>query len=47
MVLVLWEVGAVREWVWNLKTKLCCIASGEWNARRVSLQEFDIRYIMF
>ena len=35
------------EWVWNLKKKLCSIASGKWNDSRVSLQGFDIRYIMF
>ena len=32
------------EWVWNLRTKLCCIASGKWNVTRVLLQWFDIRY---
>ena len=37
----------IREWLRNLRTKLCCIASGEWNVSRVSLQKFDIRYIMF
>ena len=36
-----------REWVWNLKTKLCCIASGKWDISRVSLQGFGIRYVMF
>ena len=36
-----------RGWVWNLRTKLCCIASGKWNVRRVSLQGFHIRYAMF
>ena len=35
-----------REWVWNLRTKLCCIISGKWNLSRVSLQGFDITYIM-
>ena len=30
------------EWVWNSRTKFCCIASGNWNVSRVSLQEFDI-----
>ena len=34
------------EWVWNLMTKLCCVASGKWNISRVWLQEFDITYIM-
>ena len=34
------------EWVWNLRTKLCSIASRKWNFSRVSLQGFDIRYIM-
>ena len=29
MVLVLWgSLCYSREWVWNLRTKLCCIASG-------------------
>ena len=32
-----------REWVWNSRTKLCCIALGECDASKVSLQEFDIR----
>ena len=36
-----------REWVWKWKTKLCCIVSGKWNVIRVSLQEFDIKYILF
>ena len=27
--------------------KLFCMASGKQNASRVSLQEFDIRYIVF
>ena len=36
-----------REWLWNLRTKLCCIASGKRNASKVSLQEFDIKYIVF
>ena len=26
-----------REWVWNLRTKLCYIASGKWNVSRFSL----------
>ena len=49
MVLVLWGVGVnySREWLWNLKTKLCCIASGKWNVNRVSLQKLDINYVMF
>ena len=48
MVLVLWEVGAILEngYIWNSGTKLCCISSREWKASRVSLQEFDIRYII-
>ena len=33
-----------RKWAWNLRTKLLH-ASGEWNVSRVSLQEFDIRYM--
>ena len=32
-----------RKWVWDSMTKLCCIALGECNASKVSLQEFDIR----
>ena len=36
-----------RKWVWNLRTRLCCLASGNWNVSRDTLQEFDIRYIMF
>ena len=36
-----------REWVWDLRTKLCCIATGKWNVSSVALQEFDNRYIMF
>ena len=38
-------LGAIKEWVWNSRTKLCCTASGEWNGSRVSLQEFDIGYM--
>ena len=32
-----------REWVWNSRTTLCCIASGKWNVSKVSSQKFDIR----
>ena len=35
------------EWVWNLRTKLCSIASGKLNDSRISLQGFDIRDICF
>ena len=34
-----------REWVWNSRTKLCCIVSEKRNVTRVSLREFDIGYI--
>ena len=35
-----------REWVWNLRTGLCCIASRKWSFSRVPLQELDIlRYL--
>ena len=33
-----------REWVWNLRTKLCCLASEKWNVSRVSLWGFDISF---
>ena len=36
-----------RECLWNSRAKLCCIASGKSNTSSVSLQEFDIRYILF
>ena len=36
-----------REFVWNLKTKLCHITSGKGTVSSVLLQEFDIRYIIF
>ena len=36
-----------REWGWNLRTKLCCIASGKWNVSRFSLQGLDVSYLMF
>ena len=26
-----------REWVWNLRTKLCCIAPGKWNVSTTSV----------
>ena len=51
MVLVLWGSWCYsKEWVWNLRTKLCCIASGMRSSAsgirsRVSLQELDIRYL--
>ena len=51
MVLVLWgSLCYSKEWVWNLRTKLCCIASGMRSSAsgmwsRVSLQELDIGYI--
>ena len=47
MVLVLWEVGTILGNGYRIQGQNCCIASGEWNASRVSLHEFDIRYIMF
>ena len=44
MVLVLWGSWCYsKEWVWNLRTKLCCTAAGI--RSRVSLEESDIRYI--
>ena len=36
-----------RGWVWNLGTMVCCIASGKWNVSRVSLQGFDLSYLIF
>ena len=33
-----------REWVWNLRTKLCCTPSGKWNVSRFLLQGFYITY---
>ena len=36
-----------REGIWKSRTKFCCIASGKWNASRISPQEFGIRSIMF
>ena len=47
MVLVLWEVVAILENGYGIQGQIMCIFSGEWNASRVSLQEFDIRYIVF
>ena len=35
------------EWMWNLGTKLCTIASGKLNGSRVALQGFGIRDTMF
>ena len=44
MVLVLWGSWCYsKEWVWNLRTKLCCTAAGI--RSRVSREESDIRYI--
>ena len=34
-------------WVWNLRTKGCCMASGKWNVSRVSLQGFDVSYAIY
>ena len=36
-----------RECIWNLRIRLCCIASAKWNVSRVSLQRFDIGYVIF
>ena len=46
MVLLIGSWCYSREWVRNLRTKLCSIASGKWNVSKVSLQRFDINYIM-
>ena len=46
MVLLIGSWCYSREWAWNLRTKLCCIALAKWNASRVSLQGFDITYII-
>ena len=46
MVLLIGSSSYSRELVWNLRTKLCCIASGKTNASSVSRQEFDVTYIM-
>ena len=35
-----------REWLWNTRAKICCMASGKSNTSRVSPQEFNIRYIV-
>ena len=51
MVLVLWGSWCYsKEWVWNLRAKLCCIAAGMRSSAsgitsRISLQELHIRYI--
>ena len=37
-----------RKWVWNLRTKFCCITTGKGNVSRVTLQEFDDnKYLIF
>ena len=46
MVLLIGSWSYSREWVWYLRTKLCCTASGKWDISRVSLQGFDITYII-
>ena len=52
MVLDIWEsLCYSKEWVWNLRKKLCCIASEMRSSAsrmwsRVSLQELHIRYII-
>ena len=46
MVLLIGSWCYSTEWVWSLRTKLCCIASGKWNVSRVSLQGLDTDYIM-
>ena len=33
--------------MWDLKTKLCCIATGKSDVSRVALQEFDNECIIF
>ena len=40
------ELMLSGEWVWGLRKKVSCIASGKWNVSRVQLQRFDITYIM-
>ena len=53
LVLVFYGLSSMRswcnfkEWVWNSRSKLYCIAWGEWKASRVSLQECDVRYTIF
>ena len=47
MVLVLWSVGSIlRNWYGILGQKVCCIASGKGDVSRVTLQEYNIRYIL-
>ena len=46
MVLVLWGAGATLANGHEIQGQNCCIASEKWDVNRVSLQEFDIRYIM-
>ena len=38
--------GYHHQLAWDLRTKLCRIASGKWIVRRVALQEFDNKYIL-
>ena len=46
MVLVIRSWCYCKEWAWNLRTKLCWIASGKWNVSRVSLHGFGISYVL-
>ena len=43
----MWSWCYSRECVWNLRIRLCCIASAKWNVSRVALQGFDIGYVIF
>ena len=47
MVLLIGSWCYSREWIWNLWTKLCCIASGKWNVSWVSLQGFTHYYYYY
>ena len=33
------ELPYLKEWVWNLETKLCSIVSGNWNVGRIASKD--------
>ena len=47
MVLLLWGICTILGNGYGIHGQNCCIASGNLNDSRVSLQEFDIRCITF
>ena len=44
LVLVIWRLSYVKEYLWNLGTKLCSITPGKYNDGKVAFKEFNVKH---